>query len=119
GTGAEAAIIAPFLSEFVRKQHRGRFIGALAGFFSYGFVFASLLGYFVIPRSADGWRIVQVVTALPIVMLLWWRRSLPESPRWLLERGRAAEAEAELARIEAEAQRSGAALLPLDGLELP
>jgi putative MFS transporter len=70
GTGAESAIIAPFLAEFVQKRHRGRFVGALSGFFSFGFVFAALLGYFVIRGSDDGWRIAQIVCALPIVMLL-------------------------------------------------
>jgi MFS transporter, putative metabolite:H+ symporter len=120
GTGAEAAIIAPFLAEFVQKQHRGRFIGSLAGFFSYGFVFASLLGYFVIPAWSDGWRIVQMVSALPIVMLLWWRRSLPESPRWLVERGRSVQARAEVERIEAELTRHGRTTLPsLDRVEVP
>lgn len=119
GTGAESAIIAPFLAEFVAKKYRGRFVGSLSGFFSFGFVFAALLAYFVIP-ARDGWRIVQVISALPIVMLLWWRRSLPESPRWLIERGRSAEAEAEVARIEAEViQRGNASLPPLEGVELP
>ncbi|HEX8107940.1 MAG TPA: MFS transporter, partial [Kofleriaceae bacterium] len=119
GTGVEGAIIAPFLAEFVAKQHRGRFIGSLAGFFSYGFVFAALLGYFVIPASPDGWRIVQVISALPIAMLLWWRRSLPESPRWLIERGRSAQARAEVERIEAELTRGGRTLPPADVVELP
>jgi MFS transporter, putative metabolite:H+ symporter len=94
---------------------RGRFIGSLSGFFSFGFVFAALLGRFVIPTSPDGWRIVQVISALPVVMLLWWRRALPESPRWLIERGRAAEAE----RIEAEVLREGhPGLPPIDSVEL-
>jgi putative MFS transporter len=120
GTGAEGAIIAPFLAEFVQKRHRGRFVGSLSGFFSFGFVFAALLGYLVIRRSPDGWRIVQIVSALPIVMLLWWRRSLPESPRWLIERGRAAEAQAEVERIEAEAIRYGhASLPPPDRVDVP
>ncbi len=120
GTGAESAIIAPFLAEFVQKKYRGRFVGSLAGFFSFGFVFAALLGYFVVPASGRGWRIVQIVTALPIVMLLWWRRSLPESPRWLMQRGRSAEAEAEVARMEAEVtQRGYANLPPLESVEGP
>jgi len=120
GLGAESAIIAPFLSEFVQKKHRGRFVGSLSGFFSFGFVFAALLGYFVVPAFPDGWRVVQVITALPIVMLLWWRRALPESPRWLMQRGRSAEAEAEVARMEAEVIRSGTRdLPPLESVEVP
>ena len=120
GTGAESAIIAPFLAEFIQRKYRGRFVGSLSGFFSFGFVFAALLGYFLVPRSHDGWRIVQIVCALPIVMLLWWRRSLPESPRWLMERNRSAEAAAEMERIESQlSARERTALAPLETVEVP
>lgn len=119
GTGAESAIIAPFLAEFVQKKHRGRFVGSLSGFFSFGFVFAALLGYFVIREWHEGWRIAQIISAAPIVMLLWWRRSLPESPRWLIERGRAAEAAAQVERIEAQVARGGSSLPPLESVEVP
>jgi putative MFS transporter len=120
GLGAESAIIAPFLAEFIQKKYRGRFVGSLSGFFSFGFVFAALLGYFVVRSSSEGWRIVQIIAALPIVMLLWWRRSLPESPRWLIQQRRTSEARAEVDRIESEAIRSGArALPPLESVELP
>jgi MFS transporter, putative metabolite:H+ symporter len=120
GTGAESAIIAPFLAEFVQRKYRGRFVGSLSGFFSFGFVFAALLGYLVVPRWHEGWRIVQIVTALPILMLLWWRRSLPESPRWLIQRGRSAEAAAEVERIEAHlAEDEKSRLAPLESVEVP
>jgi MFS transporter, putative metabolite:H+ symporter len=113
GTGAESAIIAPFLSEFVPGRYRGRFIGSLAGFFSFGFVLAALLGYFIVPNVPEGWRVVQVISAVPIVMILWWRRSAPESPRWLLEQGRDEEAVA--SRFEEEIVRhTGASLPPVE-----
>jgi MFS transporter, putative metabolite:H+ symporter len=107
GTGAESAIIAPYLAEFVARRYRGSFTGALAGFFSFGFVAAALLGYFIVPAYDNGWRIVLVITAVPVVMLLWWRRALPESPRWLESRGREKEAEAVLDGIEARFAREG------------
>lgn len=107
GTGAESAIIAPYLTEFVSRRYRGTFVGSLAGFFSFGFVAAALLGYLVVPATPEGWRIVLVLTALPVVMLLWWRRALPESPRWLESRGRHAEAGAIVERIERELRASG------------
>ncbi len=110
GTGAESAIIAPYLAEFVARRFRGSFTGALAGFFSFGFVAAALLGYFIVPAHASGWRIVLVITALPVVMLLWWRRALPESPRWLESRGCEQEAGVILDRIEADFTRRGHAL---------
>ncbi|MEU4575490.1 MFS transporter [Nonomuraea sp. NPDC023979] len=112
GAGAESAIIAPFLSEFVPAKRRGWFIGALAGFFSFGFVGAALIGRFVVPTFDDGWRIAQIITAVPILMLLWWRRSLPESPRFLLQHGRTAEAEAVVADIERRVELATGRPLP-------
>ncbi|MDA9526331.1 MFS transporter [Bradyrhizobium sp. CCBAU 11434] len=112
GTGAESAIIAPYLAEFVARRYRGSFTGALAGFFSFGFVAAALLGYFIVPSYDNGWRIVLVITAVPVVMLLWWRRALPESPRWLESRGREKEAAAVLDKIEAVFAQEGHVLPP-------
>ncbi|SEQ02399.1 MFS transporter [Arthrobacter sp. OV608] len=100
GAGAESVIIAPFLSEFITPKRRGWFIGTLAGFFSFGFVGAALIGRFIVPMGEDGWRWAQVVTAVPILLLLWWRRSLPESPRFLISRGRIAEATEVVERFE-------------------
>jgi putative MFS transporter len=119
GIGAESAIIAPFLSEFVQSRFRGRFVGSLAGFFSFGFVFAALLGYFVVPAHTEGWRIAQIITFLPIVMLLWWRRSLPESPRFLMQRGRSAEARAVVERMEASFTSRGIDLPPYENVQIP
>lgn len=70
GTGAESAIIAPYLSEFVARRYRGTFVGSLAGFFSFGFVAAALLGSLIVPAAPSGWRYLLVLTALPVVMLL-------------------------------------------------
>ncbi len=107
GTGAESAIIAPFLTEFVASRYRGRFTGSLAGFFSFGFVGAALLGYFIVPVHPEAWRWVLVLTAAPIIMLLWWRRALPESPRWLASMGREPEAEAVVVTMERRAEKAG------------
>ncbi|TDD90910.1 MFS transporter [Saccharopolyspora karakumensis] len=112
GAGAESAIIAPFLSEFVPAARRGWFVGALAGFFSFGFVAAALLGRFVVQPVPEGWRWAQIITALPIVMLLWWRRSLPESPRYLLANGRTAEAEKVVVDLEEKVRAATRAPLP-------
>ena len=102
GTSAESVIIAPFLSEFAPARLRGRFIGSLTGFFSFGYIAAAVIGWLVVPASDSGWRWALTITALPILMLLWWRRSLPESPRWLERQGRTEEAEAIVDAIERE-----------------
>ncbi|WAM19908.1 MFS transporter [Rhodococcus sp. JS3073] len=103
GTGAESSIIPAFLSEFAPGRLRGRFVGALAGFFSFGYVGAALLGRFIIPISEDGWRIAHLLCAVPLVMLLWWRRSVPESPRYLLSVGKVDEARLVVEDIERRA----------------
>jgi putative MFS transporter len=114
GAGAESVIIAPFLSEFIPPKRRGWFIGTLAGFFSFGFVGAAFIGRFVVPMGEDGWRWAQVMTAVPILLLLWWRRSLPESPRFLISRGRIGEATQVVERFEQSVVKAtGKQLTPL------
>lgn len=72
-----------------------------------------MLGYFVIPASDNGWRITLVLLALPVFILLWWRRALLESPRWLESRGRVAEADAIVTKIEAAVVSYGHVLPPI------
>ncbi len=107
GTSAESVIIAPFLTEFAPTRLRGRFTGALTGFFSFGYIAAALIGWAVVPLGDSGWRWALGMTALPIVLLLWWRRALPESPLWLARHGRQAEAFEVIERIEAESGTLG------------
>jgi putative MFS transporter len=99
GGGAEAAIVSPYISEFATGRNRGRFVSGVTLFFSLGNVVAALLGSFVVPLD-NGWRITSVICGLPVLVLLWWRRSLPESPRWLLSQGRLDEADSVVARLE-------------------
>jgi putative MFS transporter len=113
GSGAETVVIAPFLAEFVPRKYRGMFCGSLVGFMSFGYVTSSLLGFFVVRNFPDGWRYVAMLTAVPVIMLLWWRRSLPESARWLESRGRVREAENVVATVERAMQRQGHVLAPV------
>ncbi|XP_037132657.1 solute carrier family 22 member 21-like [Syngnathus acus] len=58
-----------------------------------GLALLAMLAYFI-----RGWRMLLVATAIPSIFSLpfWW--VIPESPRWLLSRGRAKEAEKVLRR---------------------
>lgn len=112
GMGAEGAIVAPYLTEFVSSRYRGRFTGALAGFFSFGFVLSAVLGYLVVPTGPSGWRYLMVIAALPVALLLWMRRALFESPRWLEEVGRHEEAAQICDAIEAQVKIATGQFLP-------
>jgi MFS transporter, putative metabolite:H+ symporter len=61
-----------------------------------------------------------VISALPILLILWWRRSIPESPRWLLDQSRPEEAERVVVGFEEEIERrSGTPLPPAESAEVP
>jgi putative MFS transporter len=51
--------------------------------------------------SLAGWRFVMLIGASGALVVWFLQRNLPESPRWLLERGREAEAEMVTQRLEA------------------
>lgn len=110
--GINSNIVMPYLVEFAPIRTRGRFVGSLAGFFGFGFVLAALIGFFVIPTSSDGWRIAQLIIGVPIVLAVLWRRNMPESPRYLVSRGRLEEARVELARLEERVRRVHGGPLP-------
>ncbi|BDD84773.1 MFS transporter [Tsukamurella pulmonis] len=103
GIGAETALIAPYIAEFLPARVRGKFVARTVGFLSFGYILAGVVAPLVIsPNPETGWRIAAVICALPVLLLLWWRRSMPESPRYLLAQGRTQDAAAVVERFERE-----------------
>ncbi len=113
GIGAETALIAPYISEFLPARVRGKFVTRTVGFLAFGYILAGLLAPLVIsPNPGIGWRIAAVICALPVGLLLWWRRKLPESPRYLLAKGRIDEATEVVEKMERESGVTAAAAPP-------
>jgi len=109
GVGGEAPVAQALVSEFVPAGVRGRYIALMEGCWAVGYVLSGAISFFVLPHL--GWRWVFAVVGLLSLVVLAVRRGLPESPRWLAERGRLAEAEAGVAAMErAVALRTGTAL---------
>ncbi len=100
GLGSELPVASTLVSEFAPAAIRGRIIVLLEAFWALGWLLAALIGYFVVP-SAGGWRWALALGALPALYALYVRRSIPESVRFLEEKGREAEAEAAVAVFEA------------------
>jgi putative MFS transporter len=99
GMGGELPVASTLVSEFAPARHRGRMVVLLESFWAYGSVLAALIGYLVIPSC--GWQAVFLIGALPALYVVVLRRSMPESPRYLLSRGRIREAEQVLSAVEA------------------
>ncbi|HLH22510.1 MAG TPA: MFS transporter [Chloroflexota bacterium] len=101
GLGGELPVASTLVSEFAPARRRGALVVLLESFWAYGSVLAALVGFLVIPTW--GWRAALLLGALPALYVFAVRRGIPESPRFLLSRGRAADAEAVIRQIEAQA----------------
>lgn len=103
GLGAELPVASTYVSEFAPARIRGRLIVVLEAFWAVGWTAAAVIGYFLVPASPDGWRWAFALGAIPALYALVVRWGLPESPRWLLSRGRIDEAERIIARFAGDA----------------
>jgi putative MFS transporter len=101
GLGAEIVVGYSTLTEFVPPRTRGRWLSFMAFLVVAGFPATAILGYLIIPNF--GWRPMFVIAGVGSLIVWYLRKNLPESPRWLESQGRAAEAEALMQSIEAEA----------------
>jgi MFS transporter, putative metabolite transport protein len=90
--GADYSIGSPLLGEFAQAKTRGNFLGLLEISWNVGYVVAYLIGYLINTYEPGSWRIILVASAVPAVICLFMRHGLPESPRWLISKGRRAEA---------------------------
>ncbi|HEX4195169.1 MAG TPA: MFS transporter [Stellaceae bacterium] len=110
GLGGEIPIMAAYIGEFAKASHRGRYGLGFQLWFSISFIFVSGISYFVVPNW--GWQAMFLIGALPAIILIPLRRWMPESPRWLANKGRDEEANAILSKIEDEISQHGAKPLP-------
>lgn len=115
GIGVELVTIGTYLSELAPRHLRGR---AFAVCQTIGFCavpVAAWLSYRLVPNAPygfDGWRWVVLLGGVSALFVWYFRRNLPESPRWLAGQGRLAEADAVLARLEAQVARESGQPLP-------
>jgi putative MFS transporter len=110
GVGGEAPVAQALISEFIPANVRAKYIAYMEGSWAVGYVLSGIITYTVLPIA--GWRAVFVVVGALSLVVFWVRRSMPESPRWLADKGRLQEADAVMTKIEAEVTRLHGAPLP-------
>jgi putative MFS transporter len=98
GLGGELPVASTLVSEWSPAKMRGRLLVLLESFWAYGWILAALIGLALVPNlPVDvGWRVAFAIGALPALYVLYSRRALPESPRYLASAGRTEEARAAL-----------------------
>lgn len=104
GIGAEIIVIDAYVSEIVPSYARGRYVAItqVVGFAAVPV--AAFLARVLVPTHflMPGWRWVVLIGSAGALLTWWFRRHLPESPRWLASRGRTAEAESILTALESQ-----------------
>jgi MFS transporter, putative metabolite:H+ symporter len=93
-------------SEYMRGKIRGALSVILASFFVLGIFLTPLIGVLVTSAFGPslGWRVLFGIGALPLVLGVVLLFTLPESVRWLINRGRLSEANEIVTKMEASAK---------------
>ncbi|HLH74739.1 MAG TPA: MFS transporter [Chloroflexota bacterium] len=98
--GADIPTSTAFLAEMSPSRMRGALLGALPNItWTVGAFTATILGFFLLGVGPDAWRWMFGLAAIPALIVLLGRQTLPESPRWLISRGRFDEARSVLERL--------------------
>src|ERR1700683_2614689 len=117
GIGIELVTIDTYIAELMPKEVRGRAfaINQVVQFTAIPVV--ALISWLLVPRSPfgiDGWRWVVLLGSVGAIFVWFIRRSIPESPRWLIARGYISEAERAVKSMEERvAAELGAELPPI------
>ncbi len=115
GVGVELVTIDAYLTELVPKELRGRAFALNQAIQFSAVPTVALLAWLLVPQSPfglDGWRWVVLIGAAGALLVWRIRRDVPESPRWLAQRGKLAEAQTIVTNLETRIAMESRFLLP-------
>jgi MFS family permease len=105
GIGGEYAAINSAIDELIPKKYRGHVDIAINGTYWGGAALGAIANLFFLNpdnfSSNVGWRLAFFIGPVLGIVIIFLRRNIPESPRWLMTHGRSKEAEATVDDIEA------------------
>ena len=114
GIGGEYAAINSTIQELVPARVRGWTDLVINGSFWIGAAMGAVAAIVLLDPAViepeHGWRLAFLIGAALALVVFFMRLWLPESPRWLMTHGRAAEADAIIAAIEAQLRAEGHAI---------
>ncbi len=96
--GADYPIATALLSEFAPKRQRGMLLAAMIAAWWVGYTVSFIAGYALSDDGQSPWRWMLASSAIPAAVVALLRWDTPESPRWLVSKGRVPEAQAVLRR---------------------
>jgi putative MFS transporter len=102
GLGGEIPAAAVLINEMLRSRRRGRVSMIYQTIFQWGAMLTPVIGllFFNLFGQALGWRLMFVFGGVPAVVAIYAWFKLPESPRWLADRGRYDEADEVVRQME-------------------
>lgn len=106
--GADTAIATAYIAEYAPKERRGSLAMLQQWMITVGILGAYIIALVVLrtaPGSAAtvGWRLILGLGAVPALIGLVLRTTMPESPRWLMRQGRFDQAREALATFGVKA----------------
>jgi MFS family permease len=109
GIGGEYAAINSAIDELIPSHYRGRVDIAINGTYWGGAALGSVANLFFLnpDNFAEniGWRLAFFIGPILGLVMIYMRRHIPESPRWLMTHGREQEAEQTVDDIEARVEK--------------
>ncbi|CAK4034801.1 Myo-inositol transporter 1 [Lecanosticta acicola] len=96
--GVASGAVPLYITELAPAEMRGRLVTVQSLFITGGQVVAYLVGW-ILAGLPNGWRWMVGVAALPAILQLGLLARMPETPRWLVQKGREEAARAVLMKI--------------------
>lgn len=89
GVGVDYPICASYVSEFMPSRVRGKMLIGAFSFQAAGMMLGALAGVIILATMPEygAWRWMLGLGVVPAVIVLALRTTVPESPRWLIEKG--------------------------------
>ncbi|MGH8202635.1 MAG: MFS transporter [Steroidobacteraceae bacterium] len=85
--GTDYAVNKPMLIEFTPRRIRGKLLGMLSVAWAVGYACAYFVGFALQSRGPEAWRWMLLSSAVPCLIVLPLRITVPETPLWLLRHG--------------------------------